>query len=111
MRLGVSTKVFLAYAVLLTAFAATSAFSVAYLNSTREHVLAHNRLLDLPSSLGAWSIETPAGLARIAKEITRQATMIAYLNAFGLFTAACALAMPLILLMRGKPPQDMTRGA
>jgi hypothetical protein len=29
--------------------------------------------------------------------------MIAYLNAFGLFTAACALAMPLILLMRGRP--------
>ena len=51
MRLGVSTKVFLAYAVLLTAFAATSAFSVAYLNSTREHVLAHNRLLDLQNAV------------------------------------------------------------
>lgn len=70
----------------------------------------YNRLLDLPSSIGAWNIETPAGLARVAKEITRQATMIAYLNAFGLFTAACALAMPLILLMRGKPVQE-ARGA
>jgi DHA2 family multidrug resistance protein len=66
----------------------------------------YNRLLDIPSTTGAWNMETPAGLARIAKEITRQATMIAYLNAFGLFTAACALAMPLILLMRGKPPQE-----
>jgi hypothetical protein len=70
----------------------------------------YNRSLDIPSTVGAWNMETPAGIARIAREITRQATMIAYLNAFGLFTAACALAMPLILLMRGKPLQE-ARGA
>lgn len=51
MRVGVSTKVFLAYAVLLTAFAATSAFSVAYLHSTRQHVSAHKGLLDVQAAV------------------------------------------------------------
>ena len=32
--------------------------------------------------------------------------MIAYLNAFGLFTAACAITIPLILLMRGRPSTE-----
>jgi signal transduction histidine kinase len=51
MRVGVSTKVFLAYAVLLTAFAATSAFSVAYLHSTRQQVATHNELLKVQSAI------------------------------------------------------------
>jgi two-component system NtrC family sensor kinase len=51
MRLGVSTKVFAAYAVLLIAFAATSAFSVAYLHGTRQHVVAHNHLLEVRSAI------------------------------------------------------------
>jgi signal transduction histidine kinase len=53
MRFGVSSKVFLAYAVLLTAFAATSAFSVAYLHSTRQHVVAHNHRLEVNSAVEA----------------------------------------------------------
>ncbi|HEY0712669.1 MAG TPA: ATP-binding protein, partial [Polyangia bacterium] len=53
MRLGVSTKVFAAYAVLLIAFAATSAFSVAYLHGTRQHVVAHNHLLEVRSAIDA----------------------------------------------------------
>ncbi|HEY0710826.1 MAG TPA: ATP-binding protein [Polyangia bacterium] len=53
MRLGVSTKVFAAYAVLLIAFAATSAFSVAYLHTTRQHVVAHNHLLEVRGAVDA----------------------------------------------------------
>jgi hypothetical protein len=51
---------------------------------------------------GRWSVDSVTGLASLSKEITRQATLIAYLNAFGLFTTACALTLPLILLMRTK---------
>ncbi|MET4697917.1 DHA2 family multidrug resistance protein [Constrictibacter sp. MBR-5] len=47
-----------------------------------------------------WSLETIDGLARFAREIHRQAAMIAYLNAFALFTLACLAALPLILLVR-----------
>jgi DHA2 family multidrug resistance protein len=61
-----------------------------------------NRALDLPSVTGRWSVDSVTGLASLSKEITRQATLIAYLNAFGLFTTACALTLPLILLMRTK---------
>ena len=62
-----------------------------------------NKVLTNPFALGAWNVESLSGLAGVSREITRQATMIAYLNAFGLFTAACAVTIPLILLMRGRP--------
>lgn len=47
-----------------------------------------------------WSVETVDGAARLAREIARQASMLAYLNAFGLFTLACLAALPLILMVR-----------
>ena len=62
-----------------------------------------NKMLIDPFTLGGWNVDTATGLARMSREIGRQATMIAYLNAFGLFTAACAVTIPLILLMRGRP--------
>ena len=68
-----------------------------------ELLTPYNKALDLPSVLGRWDVDSVTGLASLSKEITRQATLIAYLNAFGLFTMACALTLPLILLMRNKP--------
>jgi MFS transporter, DHA2 family, multidrug resistance protein len=65
-----------------------------------EQLSPFNRSLDLPSVTGGFTIETVTGLARLSKEVTRQATMIAYLNAFGLYAVACALTLPLILLLR-----------
>ena len=65
-----------------------------------EQVSAFNKTLGAPGTLGGWNVDSVTGLARLSREITRQATMIAYLNAFGLYTAACALTIPLILLLR-----------
>ena len=65
-----------------------------------EALTPFNKALSLPSVLGGWNLDTTVGLARLSREVTRQATMIAYLNAFGMFTAACAATLPLILLMR-----------
>ena len=67
-----------------------------------ENVSVFNKALTWSNVLGNWNLESANGLARLSREVTRQATMIAYLNAFGLFTAACAVTLPLILLMRGK---------
>ncbi len=67
-----------------------------------ENVSVFNKALTWSHVLGNWSLDTANGLARLSREVSRQATMIAYLNAFGLFTAACAVTLPLILLMRGK---------
>jgi DHA2 family multidrug resistance protein len=64
-----------------------------------EVVTPFNKMLDLQSVMGAWNMDTTKGLASVSKEITRQSAMIAYLNAFGLYTLACAMTLPLILLM------------
>jgi DHA2 family multidrug resistance protein len=65
-----------------------------------EMVNPFNKILTLPGVVGRWDVETVAGLARVGSEINRQSAMIGYLNAFGMFTAACACTLPLILLMR-----------
>jgi two-component system NtrC family sensor kinase len=53
MRVGVSAKVFLAYAVLLVALGVNSAFSVASLHSARQHVVAHQIVLEVASKVQA----------------------------------------------------------
>ncbi|MGE0697950.1 MAG: DHA2 family efflux MFS transporter permease subunit [Hyphomicrobiaceae bacterium] len=69
-----------------------------------EGISAYNPTLTLPWVMGAWDLNSLAGLQKVANEITRQSALIAYLNAFGMFTAACALTLPLILLIgKGKP--------
>ena len=65
-----------------------------------EMVTPFNKVLTLPQVIGRWDVDSAIGLARLGKEITRQSAMIGYLNAFGLFTAACAATLPLILLLR-----------
>ena len=72
--------------------------SVNYSRMT-EMITPFNKMLTLPEVLGRWDVETIGGLARLGSEITRQSAMIGYLNAFGLYTAACAVTIPLIVLM------------
>ncbi len=70
-----------------------------------ELLTPYNRALDMPAVLGRWDPDSLKGLASLSKEMTRQATLIAYLNAFGLFTTACALTLPLVLFMRTRKPR------
>jgi MFS transporter, DHA2 family, multidrug resistance protein len=65
-----------------------------------EMITPYNVLLSVPGVIGGWSFDTVAGLAKVAKEITRQAAMIGYLNAFVMYTAASAFALVLILTVR-----------
>lgn len=65
-----------------------------------EAINPFNPTLALPWAMGAWDTGTPQGLARIGREITRQASVIAYINAFGLFTLVAAAAIPFALLFR-----------
>ena len=64
-----------------------------------ELVTPYNKALALPWVTGGWDVETVQGLARLSKEINRQAAMIGYINAFGFYTLCSALAIPLILLI------------
>ena len=65
-----------------------------------EMITPFNRILELPWVMGAWDNATVNGLAKIAKEINRQAIMIGYGNAFLMYTVVSALALPLCLLMK-----------
>jgi DHA2 family multidrug resistance protein len=47
-----------------------------------------------------WSLNTPQGALALNDEITRQATMVAYVDAFRLLTLVGALCLPLVFLMR-----------
>ena len=64
-----------------------------------EHISRFNPLLDLPWVMGERSIDTVEGLSRLSNEIFHQASLLSYLNAFGLYTMASALAIPLIMFV------------
>jgi DHA2 family multidrug resistance protein len=64
-----------------------------------EMISPFNDRLALPWVMGGWSTETLPGLARLAKEVNRQAAMIGYLDAFGMYTAASAGAILLVLFV------------
>ena len=65
----------------------------------------YNESFDLPWARGAWSTESVKQLQSLSEETFRQATMIGYLNAFWLFSATAALAIPLVFMVRwrGRP--------
>ncbi|RME96155.1 MAG: DHA2 family efflux MFS transporter permease subunit, partial [Alphaproteobacteria bacterium] len=64
-----------------------------------ELISPFNPSLLMPWVMGAWDLDRLQDLALPSKEISRQAAMISYLNAFGLYTLASAVAIPLILLV------------
>lgn len=53
----------------------------------------------LPWVSGAWNTGSVESLARLSEEMARQAAMISYLNAFGMYTLVSAAAIPLIFLV------------
>ena len=65
-----------------------------------EHVSLYNRVLDMPWAMGAWSIDTAPGLAKLSNEITRQSVLIGYMNAWVLYTIVALAFLPLCLLVR-----------
>jgi DHA2 family multidrug resistance protein len=74
-----------------------------------EYVSPYNRVIDMPSTMGAWSIETTSGLAKLSNEIARQSIMIGYTNAWLLYTMAAVLVIPLSLLAKA-PRGGFRRG-
>jgi len=65
-----------------------------------EMISPYNGRLALPWVTGGWDVESVPGLARLSREIGRQAAMIGYLDAFALYTAASAVAIAMVLLVR-----------
>ncbi|MEX2618417.1 MAG: DHA2 family efflux MFS transporter permease subunit [Alphaproteobacteria bacterium] len=70
-----------------------------------EFISHFNPLLDYPQNIVKFDIGSISGLAAISVELDRQADMIGFLNAFGAFTLASIIAVPLVLLVR-RPPKS-----
>lgn len=64
-----------------------------------EHISPFNQVFTMPWASGEWDISSVEGLARLSAEMVHQASLMSYLNAFGLYTLASAAAIPLILLV------------
>ncbi|MBO6522065.1 MAG: DHA2 family efflux MFS transporter permease subunit [Rhodospirillales bacterium] len=68
-----------------------------------------NQMLQMPWVMGERSLDTVEGLARMSQEIVHQASLISYLNAFGMYTLASAAAIPLIMFITS--PKKAAAGA
>ena len=64
-----------------------------------EWITHYSRAMALPWVMGGWDADSVGGLARLSKEIDRQAAMLGYINAFALYTLCSALAIPLVLMV------------
>jgi len=100
---NLGSSVFIAASV--TTLLRTGRISQAHLT---EFVSPFNEALQFPAMPQAWDLESITGLAAVGGEIGRQAAMIGYLNAFGLYTVASLAVLPLILLVHiPKSPKEM----
>ena len=59
-----------------------------------------NKMLKAPDVLGAWNLHSLPGLSALNAEITRQASMIAYIDVFKLLMVITLGLIPLLLLLR-----------
>jgi DHA2 family multidrug resistance protein len=103
--IGISYVVFL-----LTTMAATNHEVLA------GHVTLFNPMFRAPHMPAIWSLTEPHGAAALNYELTRQATMIAYLDDFRFMMWVSLVAIPLLVLVRkprrsASPPDDAVAAA
>jgi MFS transporter, DHA2 family, multidrug resistance protein len=69
-----------------------------------EHVTPFNRMLQTGAAYLYWNSATQAGLSALNAEVTRQASIIAYIDDFKFMLLVCLPAALLLLLIR-RPPR------
>jgi DHA2 family multidrug resistance protein len=69
-----------------------------------EHLRPDNPLAQTPLLAAPFSLTTPAGIAALNAEVTRQAAMVAYINDYALMMMIVILLIPLLLLVRRARP-------
>jgi MFS transporter, DHA2 family, multidrug resistance protein len=72
-------------------------------------VTAYDRHFQTGNALTFWNPLTAAGQVSLDAEITRQATLIAYIDDFKVMVLICLCGAPLVLLLR--PPRRKARGS
>jgi MFS transporter, DHA2 family, multidrug resistance protein len=77
-----------------------------------ENLRPDNPLARMPHLAPPYSLTDPSGLAALNAEVTRQATMVAYLDDFKLMTMVIIIGFPLLLLLRRpRPPAAVPAAA
>jgi DHA2 family multidrug resistance protein len=89
----------LAIGVSITSVVLTEATQVVH-SQIAANVTAFNHNLQSGGSYLFWSTANPQGLAALNAEVTRQASIIAYVDDFKLLFVVSLLMVPLVLLMR-----------
>ena len=92
---NVGSSIFISISVTMVIRTGTSNYA-----RMTEFVSPFNEILNFPQYLNVWDTETTTGLARIAEEVSNQADMIGFLNAFELYTVASVIVLPLIWMVR-----------
>ena len=69
-----------------------------------EHLRPDNPLAQAPYLMPPFSLTSPAGVAALNAEATRQAAMVAYVDDFKMMMIIIMLALPLLLLLRRPRP-------
>ncbi len=65
-----------------------------------EYLRPDNPLAQAPALGARFSLTQPAGIAALNAEVTRQASMVAYIDDFKLMTVVALASIPLVLLLR-----------
>jgi DHA2 family multidrug resistance protein len=94
------SSMFISLAVLI--FLRSRSISYAELS---EHINPFRTIPIYTGFAGGWNTDTKLGLAQLSGEVTRQAAMIGYINAFMVMAIVATLAVPLALLLR-RPPDE-----
>ena len=71
------------------------------------HVSPFNQNFDLPWASRGWSAMSTEGLSHLGHEISRQASMIGYINSFYMFSITAFAFIPLIFLVRWKKTERL----
>ena len=85
--------------------------SIVQFELTRNTQIAHSSLVEhinvfnplLQQAAGAWDTRSSAGIAALNAEVTRQATMMGYIDDFKMLMVLTLVVMPFVMLLKKRP--------
>jgi DHA2 family multidrug resistance protein len=75
-----------------------------------KHATPFNPVLHYPTVHRFWDLTTSHGIAALNQEITRQASMIGYIDDYKLIMVLTIALIPAVLLFKGRPPEAKKGG-
>ena len=76
-----------------------------------EYLRPDNPLARVPYLASQYSLTTPIGMRALDAEVTRQASMIAYIDDYQLMMIVALLSIPLVLLLQPRRPRVAAKPA